>query len=50
MKPEQVNNLYENYPEKVKEMDQGIEEYKAGAPISTGSTLSSLKNTNTGAG
>jgi len=33
MKPEQVNNLYENYPEKVKEMDQGIEEYKAGAKL-----------------
>ena len=31
--PEQVNNLYENYPEKVKEMDQGIEDYKAGARL-----------------
>ncbi|MCP4311461.1 MAG: arylsulfatase [Bacteroidetes bacterium] len=28
--PEQIHNLYEKYPEKVKEMDQGIEEYKAG--------------------
>ena len=31
--PEQVNNLYEKYPEKVKEMDKLIEEYKAGAGL-----------------
>jgi arylsulfatase A len=28
--PEQIHNLYEHYPEKVKEMDRLIEEYKAG--------------------
>ena len=28
--PEQVNNLYEQYPDKVKEMDRLIEEYRAG--------------------
>ncbi len=31
--PEQVNNLYEKYPDKVIEMDKLIEEYRAGAGL-----------------